>query len=233
MLLKEYTVQGEKYRFQLFDKINTSEQAYLIGYLLGDGGYGEKTHKRLARMFVTSTEEYIINYFQNNFCPDTTISSRIPVNKTRNIKSNKLSYKIQFSSKFYETFNKFGLLSVKTGRTFHNIPKDEMKSLLLGLFDADGCISWGKRKDRNRIWANFLITHPNIKMLEKIQRFLTDELGVNTGITLKGEEKCYILRTSDRFQVVKILDYLYESNSEIYNITKNENYKAYKKALLH
>lgn len=221
MKIKEYNVQGKKFRMQIFNKVDTHEQAYLIGYLLGDGGFNDSTHKRRARLFVSSADEYIIKGFQEQFCPDTPISSRIPVNNTRKeIKSFIYSYRLQFPSKFHDTFKKFGVLSVKTERTYHNIKKDFMGSMLLGLFDADGSLSWGRRKDRNRLWCNYLITHPNLKMLEKLQEFLADELNVTTQIRPKGKENCYILRTSNRDNVVKIIDFMYANKPKVYNLTK-------------
>lgn len=224
MKIREYNVQGKIYKMQLFDKITTNEQAYLIGYLLGDGGFMKGSHKRKSRMFVTSIEEYIIKHFQEEFCPDNNINSTIPLNNVRpNINTTKVSYMLQFPSKFYDTFNKFGILGLKTERTYHNIKKDYMNNLLLGLFDSDGCITWGKRKDRDRLWCSFFITHPNLKMLEKLQEFLADEVGVTTQIRPKGTEKCYILRTSKRENVYKILQYIYSNKPKVYNISKYKN----------
>lgn len=230
MKLKEYNVQGTTYRMQLFDKIESKEQSYLIGYMLGDGGFNAGTHKRKPRLFVSSTEKYIIESFRDNFTPDSPISSRIPVNTTRNIVSKIESHRLQFPSKFYETFYKFGIVSVKTERTYHNIGKNNMNTFLLGLFDADGCVTWGRRKDRNRLWASYSITHPNLNMLKKLQGFLVDNVGVMTIISPKGDEKCFVLRTSNREYIKKIINYMYSDKPNVFNITKYDNCQKYLEA---
>lgn len=224
--MREYKINNKLYRLNLFTSIQKNE-AYLLGYLLGDGGYHSMTHKRLARMFVSSTEKYIVEFFKSTFCPDTTILSKVPVNKKRNIVSNKESHVLVFSSKFSEIFKLHGLLSLKTTRTFHNIPKNQFSIFLLGLFDADGNFSWGFRRDRNRLWAQFKITHPNLNMLKKLQVFLSKELGVSSFINPKAGENCYVLQVSSIAEVNKVLSYMYSNLPDVYNITKYNNYLTY------
>lgn len=230
-IIKEYTVQGKSYKMRLFDSIKDGNEAYLIGYLLGDGGFNQATHKRQARLFVSSVNENVILNIQELFIPDTPINNRIPKNKTRpEIKSNKFSYKIQFPSKFYNTFNKFGLMDVKDKRTYHNIPKEYMSDFLLGLFDADGHISWGRRRDRNRLWCNFGITHPNVFMLTKLQRFLVDELRVPSYINPRKTENVFDLKLSKRDDIIIIFDYMYNnSTTSMYNEEKKQSYLNFKK----
>jgi len=220
---KEYNINGKMYRLRVFEVAKTPEENYLIGYLLGDGGYNDKTNKRRARLFVSSSDEYIIREFQYWFQPDSSIDRRIPVNKTRNIKSNKFSSRMTFSSKFEKTFNKYGILSKKEERTFHNIKKGNMKYMLLGLMDADGTITWGRRRDRNRLWVNVGITHPNLKMLTKIQTFLMNELKIISSITPKKDENCYTLRFADRDSAVKFINYIYTNKPKMYLTRKFNN----------
>ena len=222
----EYKINNKIYRLNLFTFIQEKE-AYLIGYLLGDGGYSNFTHKRLSRMFVSSTEKYIINGFKNQFCPDTSIVSKIPINKTRNIESKIESHVLMFSSKFSEIFKLYGILSLKTARTFHNIPKKYFSIFLLGLFDSGGNFSWGFRRDRNRLWAQFKITHPSLNMFKKLQTYLASELKVSTFITPKKDENCFVLQISSIPDVNILLNYMYSNLPEIYNLTKYNNYIKY------
>jgi len=221
---KEYMIAGKKYKLHLFDKINTKEEAYLIGYMLGDGGFQRGTYKRKHRMFICSSDEYIIEYFKKKFQPKNSINRHIPVNEQRpEIKSTRHSSRMTFSSKFTPTFKKFGILGLKEDRTYHNIPKKYMRHFLLGLIDADGFITWGKRKDRDRLWTTFGITHPSLKMLEKLQRFLLEELEIPTSINPKGKENCYVLRTGSLRMVERIIDYIYEDKPEMYIKRKYKN----------
>ena len=223
----EYKINNKIYRLNLFTSINKNE-AYLLGYLLGDGGYCDFTHKRLARMFVSSSEKYIIEGFKTQFCPDTTINSKIPINKTRNIKSILESHILVFSSKFSEIFNKYGILSLKKTRTFHNIPKKLFPSFLLGLFDADGNFSWGVRRDRLRPWCQFKITHQNLNMLKKLQTYLISNYNISTFINIKHNEDCYILQISSIKDANKLMNIIYSKNNLIYNKRKHESFLRWK-----
>lgn len=228
--MKEYTVQGTKYRMRLFERILDGDEAYLVGYLLGDGGFNKGTHKRKSRMFLTSINQELIYGVQSKFIPDTPINKRIPVNKNRpEIKSEKYSYRIQFPSKFYDTFNKFGLLNTKENRTYHNIPKQFMPDMILGLFDADGHISWGRRKDRNRLWANWGITHPNLKMLVKLQRYLSDELDISSYVNPRKTEEVYDLKLSHREDIIDLCEFIYNNASTtMYNKNKCMHFYEFK-----
>jgi hypothetical protein len=226
----EYKINNKIYKLNVFENISCSTDAYLIGYLLGDGGYHKETHKRKARLFISSTEKYIIEYFQKCYCPDSTILSKIPINKKRNIVSKIESHVLVFSSKFSETFKKYGLLSLKKERTYHNISKNYYSNFLLGLFDADGHFSWGKRKDRDRFWLTVGITHQNLNMLKKIQLFLLSNLNINSFIAPKKGEDCYILRLSNIEHCTIFLKYIYSGENLIYNKRKHNNYIDWLKA---
>ena len=230
--MKEYLINGKQFRLNLFEKIENKEQAYLIGYLTGDGGFNPPTHKRLARLYVSSNNESIIQGFKEEFCPDSIISSKIPVNNSENynIVSNKLSYVLNFSSKFSETFNKFGVLGIKKNRTLVNISKKFMRQYILGLFDADGHISFGFRKDRNRLWGNFGITHQSYDVLSKVQKFLNEELNIASSILTRKDEDCMDLKFSKLDSVVKVLDWLYEDTPNVYNEIKYQHFLKFKKA---
>lgn len=219
----EYNINGDKYRLRVFETARTPEENYLIGYLLGDGGYNAPTHKRNGRLYVSSSDEYIIRQFRYWFQPDSSIDRRIPVNNTRNIASSVYSSRMTFSSKFTTVFTKYGIMDIKENRTFHNIAKYNMRHFLLGLFDSDGHISWGERRDRNRLWANIGFTHPSLKMLEKLQRFLESELSISSSITLKKDERCYVLRFSKLDSVAKFINYIYSDKPKMYLTRKYES----------
>lgn len=226
----EYNVQGTNRRMRLFNKIVSSEEAYLIGYLLGDGSYNAPTSKRSARLGISSIDNNIITNICNYFTPDTSISSLVPINKTRNIKTDKLSYRFTFPSKFKDTFNKFGILSKKDTRNYFNIPKEYMNSMLLGLVDADGFISFGKRKDRNRLWGNITITHQNGNMLSKLQTYLADNLNVITTLNKRATEDCWDLKTSKLSSVSILIKFMLSSNSSIYSTSKREIQQSFLKS---
>jgi hypothetical protein len=227
---EEYHINGKTYRLHLFDNIETREQAYLIGYLMGDGNFQNKERskkKRKSRMSIGSIEKDLITSIRDHFCPDTPISSRIPVNKTRNIKSNTESHRFTFSSKYSDTFEKYGLLDFKENRRIVNIPKKFMRYFILGLFDADGHISYGRRKDRNRLWAHIGITHASFYVLTAVQNYLMNELNIASAVTERKDEKCFDLRFSSREKVADFIEYIYKDVPLFYNQTKKNNCLSY------
>lgn len=147
--MKEYIINAKKYRLNIFNKLDKNS-AYLIGYLAGDGIYNQPTHKRLARMGVSSNNKSVIDWVKVNFTPDSTIDQRLPINKTRKIVSTNISYKITMSSKFSEAFKKYGILSLKKDRVCVGISKKLFRNYLKGLIDSDGYFASGYRLDRNR-----------------------------------------------------------------------------------
>lgn len=206
--MKEYIINNKKYRLNLFDKLDKKD-AYLIGYLAGDGNYNKKTHKKLEKIATSSTNKEIIYWIRDNYCPDATISSIIPVNKKRNIVTTNYSYRISLSSKFSPIFNKYGILGLKKDRTLVNVSKDNFKYYLRGLIDADGHFSSGIRKDRNRIWVNFGITHQSHNLLNSIQNYLHNNLNISSSVRPRKDENCLDLKISNRESVKKLINWLY------------------------
>jgi hypothetical protein len=228
MEMREYSINGVKYRLNLFEKIENKHQAYLIGYLCGDGGINTSTHKRKARVYVVSVAKDTIDYFKDTYCPDNEVSVRLNNNVKKGIFAKQPAYTLNFSSKFSETFNKFGILSKKEDRVLVNIPKRFMRYYILGIFDADGHISFGNRKDRNRLWGNFAITHQSYNVLHSIQTYLVNELNIATSVTQRKEENCIDLKTSNRDSLLKIFHWIYSDADEIkYNKKKYYNFKKF------
>ena len=90
--------------------------------------------------------------------------------------------------------------------TFWNFIKKELKKyLLLGFFDAEGCITYGIRKDRNRFWGKVFFTS-QLKMLEGIQNILIN-FEISSSIKKRKKENCYDLyiRTKDFYKIIQLL----------------------------
>lgn len=216
--MKEYIINNKKYRLNLFEEIGPKE-AYLIGYLAGDGIYNRRTHKKLEKITISSSDPRIIYWISENYCPDATISSIIPINKKRNITTEKLSYRLSLSSKFSPIFNKYGILCLKVDKRLVNISNNMFKYYLRGLIDADGHFSSGIRKDRNRVWVNFGITHQSIPLLNSIQLFFENNLFLSSSVSQRKDENCLDLKISNRESVKKLINWLYD----------DENTPCYKK----
>lgn len=207
--LEEYRINNKTYRLRLFDKLDVNT-AYLIGYLAGDGIFYKPTHKRNSRIGVSSSDMYIVYAMRDYFCPDNSVQEKWPYNNTRNIKATKYTALLQFSSKFSPVFNKYGILSLKEDRKLINVSKALMRYYVLGLFDADGHISWGYRKDRNRLWANIGFTHNSYHLLTRLQNYIDEELDISTTVRQRRDEHCYDMKFGKLENVRKFLNWLYQ-----------------------
>lgn len=224
----EYIVNNKLIRVNVFDKIRDSFDAYFLGYLFCDGAYAKATHKRNHRMAVSSTDVEIIDAFVEHYQPTSDPKLRDSNNNLdKGIIGRKKYKNLVLSSKFSPYLESFGVMCLKIDRVYQNIPKKFFIPFLLGCFDADGSISWGHRKDRNRLWANFTLTHASLGFLTKIQKQLHDDFSISTFVFPKGKDKCFVLRVSDRNEVAKLFNILYSSKPPIFNTRKYKHYNSY------
>lgn len=208
----------------MLDNICSKKIAYLIGFLAGDGMYCDGFGKRKDRMAVTTTDEDVVNWINSNIEEFTMHNPKLNNNEAAGIYARLPSYQKTFAVQHSEFFNKYGVLCKKTDRTIQNISKKDMKYFLLGFLDADGCLSFTQRKDRDRVVARVSFTHPSTKLLEKVQTFLCDNLGIASSIKPKGQERCFVLSFSKITSVLKFCEWIYSDKNDIVLKRKHSNY---------
>lgn len=226
-----YLVNGKEYRVRDFEEVKTKEDAYFIGYLLGDGAFSKRSSKKLEKLTITSVEEYIIQFFNKRFQPDSKYRSIIPINNTRNIVATKEAHIMPLSSIFTDVFYKYNIMGLKQDRRFVELSNESlMKSYIMGLIDADGYVSYHygfnssnknrKESDKTILKHTIGVTHPSTEMLIGLNNYLNKTLGINGIIDKKGNEKCMIYRLNSRMEIRVFIDWLYSDLPQIYNIDK-------------
>lgn len=227
--MEEYIVNNKHIQVNTFKKIRDTFDAYFLGYLFCDGAYHRPNHKRKHRIAVSSTDIEIIDSFIEHYQPLSCVKEREPNSNTDKGIIGKKNYKnFILSSKFSESLEEFGVMKLKKDRLYQNVPKKFFKQFLLGCFDADGSISWGIRKDRNRMWADFKITHCSLSFLLKLQKQIYDDFNMGSFVAKKSEkEDCYVLRLSARTEVARMFDILYADVPPVFNARKHSHYKEY------
>lgn len=217
--IKKYNLNSEskyaKLPKYLFGEIDTKEKAYVLGFLLADGGISEKCVVDLG--CAISDKEVIIfiaKVVGANVRYDYSFDK-----KTRRFPRARISRKINDVIKFTGG-------RLKEERHYPRIRKDLEKYMLLGFFDSDGCITWGRRKDRNRVWQKICF-NSQYKLLVGIQKYLSRNLNISTSIKPKSNhEKCYILEFSERSDVLKFCEHIYSDNNFIILKRKYLKYDA-------
>lgn len=193
--------------------INTKEKAYIVGYTLADGYISNNTIEYGCALKDKEILEFISKQLGSKVIEDKYLNKkakRFP--RARITIGNK---------KLVKDINKFGK---KENKTFPHISKELEHYMLLGFFDGDGCITYGRRKDRNRIWQKVSFTG-SYKLLAAIQKLLY-KLEITSSLRPKSNENCFVLEMSSKKDVIKIMDYIYGKRDLIVLHRKFNKYNA-------
>lgn len=198
---------------RMFNKINTPEKAYIIGYTLADGYISDNAIEFGCCLEDKEILQFVAEYIGANYTEDLTYipeAKRFPRARI-NIGNSDL----------ITDFNKH--CSSKENKHCPIIPKNLEKYLVQGFFDGDGCLTWGRRKDRNRLWQKISFTS-SLKVLEGIQQILLKQCAISTIIRPKSNENCFVLEFANKRDVLKFLNFIYPDDSFI--ILKRKYNKA-------
>lgn len=215
--IKKYNL-NEKSKYQKYDnykfeKIDTPGKAYILGFLLADSAINNCQVELSVMMKDKIIAEFISSILRCNVVYDNTFNK-----KARRFPRARIHKKITDILKFTGG-------EKKVDRHYPRIRSDLERYMILGLFDSDGCLTWGRRKDRNRIWQKVSFTS-QLKILEGVQKYLINKLNISTVIRPKSNEKCYVLEFSNRNDVLKFCEHIYPNNDFIILQRKYLKYEA-------
>lgn len=189
------------YNEEFFRKIDSPEKAYILGFILGDSCISDRN----IEITLSIEDMEILTFIQKNIggC----FRNYYDMNKEKR----------KFPKSKMIVGNKPILNDLKT-KSGGNLKEDRHipvisekleRYLLLGFFDAEGCVTYGKRKDRNRTWQKISFTS-QFKMLEGIQKILLKN-GISTSIKPKSSEKCFVMEFSSKPDVLKFISIIYDN----------------------
>lgn len=193
-------------------KIDSKEIAYMLGFIIADSSINNE----IVEISIAIKDSELIKLF----------SSLLGVNVSEDLTF------IKEKGRFPRTrivrkivgINKFIGGNKKKDRNVPIIQRDLEVYLIRGIFDADGCITWGYRKDRNRIWHKVSFTS-SLGILTSVQKVLY-KIGISTIVRPKTNEDCYVLEFSNKEDILKFYNYLYADKSFIPLKRKFDNYNA-------
>ena len=189
---------------KMFNKIDTPEKAYIIGYALADGYINDNVVEFGCCLEDKKILQFIAEYIGANYTEDLTY-----ISKTKRFPRARITIG---NLDLITDFNKH--CSSKENKHCPIIPKNLEKYLVQGFFDGDGCLTWGRRKDRNRLWQKISFTS-SLKILEGIQQILLKQCAISTIIRPKSNENCFVLEFANREDVLKFLNFIYPNDSFI------------------
>jgi hypothetical protein len=194
------------YKIDYFHKIDTKEKAYILGFLLGDGCLSKDDKFEID---VQLDDREIIDFMISEIGGHSNISNKLDKTKKQ---FPHIGFKIGENHIVRDIKMLFGG-RLKEERHIPMIKPRLERYLVQGFFDAEGCITWGKRKDRDRIWQKISFTS-QYHMLEGIQNIL-DKNDISSKIRPKANEKCYVIEMASKKQVLEFLHYIYPDNNFI------------------
>lgn len=179
------------------EKIDSKYKAYILGFILANGYI---SNKKDVEVSVEKNDKEVLDFISN------ILQSEIIIDNTFNEKTRR--FPRARTQKRIKDITKFTGGRLKNERHYPIIKKELERYMLQGFFDGDGCITWGIRKDRNRIWCKVSFTS-QLKLLEGIQQVLYKHLGISSLIKPKTGEDCYIITFSNKADVLKFINYIY------------------------
>jgi intein/homing endonuclease len=184
------------------EKIDSKELAYIIGFICADGAIANNNSVEFG---VKLEDKEILDFISN------VLECTLNIDLTYDKKSRRFP-RVRFTKNIPDILN-FIKSKLKEDRILPIINPKLNRYLILGFFDGDGCITWGRRKDRNRIWQKFSFTS-SYKMLTHIQQTLL-KIGISSIIKPKKEEKTFVLESSNKKDVLTFMEWLYKDKDFI------------------
>lgn len=201
-----------KYPPYYLTRIDNKELAYMLGFIIADSDI----RNEIVEISIAAKDSELMDLFS-------LLLGVRPFEDTTSVSGRGCFPRIRIVRKM-TGINKFIGVSKKKDRNVPIIQSCLEVYLIRGLFDADGCISWGYRKDRNRIWHKVNFTS-SLNILISVQRVLY-KIGISTVVRPKTGSNCYVLEFSNRRDVLKFYDYLYADKSFVPLKRKFDNYNA-------
>lgn len=194
-----------------FDKIDTPEKAYLLGFLFSDGYIAKTAYGVTVGIALQLQDKYILEYIKQAWGINNKISEY------------KNSAKIQVTDSYmYNRLVKLGIQIDKSHQdyTLPNIDENLLNSFILGYFDGDGCITI-----KSTGYSVTSICCNSKIFLESVKQFLNKN-GIETrdvSTEKRPKNNLYVLYISKRSEQIKFMDFIYK-NSSIYLKRKHDKF---------
>lgn len=203
-LRKRYKI-NENY----FDKIDTPNKAYILGFLYADGGNTSNYDKKRYCVTITlkQSDVQILNDIKNE------IGYESPI-KLREYNNGPIATFDICNKHIVLKLHELGVVPNKTlTLQFPEwLDKNLYSHFIRGYFDGDGCITYRMRKVASQLQTTIISTD---NMCNSIVNILSNECGINAHVYDVGHKDCHknikTLSVYGNIQCKKFLDYIYQN----------------------
>ena len=204
--------QGYPRNEYYFNKIDTEEKAYWLGFLYADGC----VHSNNYEISINLIDKEHLEKFKQAIGA---INHKITEINDKRSQNAKTLYHFAIKDKqLHQDLIKWGCIPQKSLvlNKIPNIPRDYTSHFLRGYFDGDGSLHYLKGTNNFRI--SFVGTKDFLNDIQK-------EIQTNVSLQYGNAGKVFTLQIAGRKQVEKILNYLYQDSKE--NIRLDRKYQKY------
>jgi hypothetical protein len=157
---------NEKY----FDVIDLPEKAYWLGFLYADGSNFEE--RNYVSLTLKEEDRYILEKLKND------LKSEQPIIEIHNKQFNKIYPNLTIKNKnISEQLKNKGIVQNKTFicRFPNWLEEKYYPDFIRGLFDGDGCISIGHKKQNNYLYFSIDLINGNYDFMTRIENILNNK----------------------------------------------------------
>ena len=211
-----YTLENENY----FEKIDTNNKAYLLGFLCADGHVSERYGSEGFRIELQGRDREILEFYLKEIGSNKVIKNIFKKNK-HYVRLTILSKKIR------QDLNKLGIRHNKTyNLKMPLINQQYLSHFIRGYFDGDGCL-YINNKQVKRCMFSIISTTDFCTCVNKIFK---KELNIESKLV---KDPKYIADISIIYvwgnrRIQKVLDYIYQ-NAQLFLTRKMNKYMEFKK----
>jgi hypothetical protein len=209
---REKIIPGKKYicNDSFFEKIDTENKAYWLGFLFADGYVRNRKESFSVELKLASKDKEHLLKFREDIESDSKIrDTKIErIYKGRNVTYHTSELAI-YSKKMFQDLTKHGCVEKKSLILDRpkNLPDNLIRHFIRGYFDGDGCITIYKQK--NKIEYKIIILGTN-NLLSWINDVLSLNLIAKKNITNRNNISILQYNTKDKDL---LFNYLYSSST--------------------
>lgn len=219
---KKYTV-NEKY----FDKIDTPEKAYWLGFIYADGYVAHDKYSYKLGITLSEKDKDHLERFKKSICATYPIKTYAPTIKSTNYTKNPYSKIVIYSKTVYDQMIRHGVFEHKTNILDKPTIEESLERyFILGYMDGDGCIAISHRNKSSQLSFCVKILGTT-KLLDFIKNFIEKHqiATIRKYYKRKPGQDVSSLELPGNIQVKHFLDLLYDNKVSVYLPRKYNRYK--------
>ena len=189
-----------------FDRIDTEEKAYWLGFIMADGCITDES--RLSLTLQRKSDEYnLLLRLQSFLETDNYINEKTICDKRGFVSE---SYVFRVTSKVLcNRLKQLKIVTQKTGKECipRGIPKRLYRHFIRGFFDGDGSL----KKSVNRNYLRMNIGSCSLLILEQIRDYVQEKTGYKISIyeNKKYKRMFYLLESNSKYAVAEFCKLIY------------------------